>query len=329
MKRYVKPARNPKKTLLIILIGGTLMIAIDYIKTQLYKAPPPPKPDVIYAPVPDEVPVGVVMRNVEDPRVPRPIQAVEPDQKDFWEDTSAVKAVPGLKKTRPAIVNGTPKIAIIIDDMGVDRGRSFQVMDLPAPLTLAFLPYAPKLEGITKEAMDKGHELFIHIPMEPMKAQDLGGMGLTVGMSDEAFDQRLEDIFASFDGYVGVNNHMGSKLTQDEAAMHRLMNALQGRGLAFVDSRTIHTSIAEDVADLYGLRHISRDVFLDHVETLEAVQEALAKAEDVAMRTGRAVVIGHPKDVTIEGLTAWIPEAKARGFDLVPVSEVLEHSSPP
>ena len=105
--------------------------------------------------------------------------------------------------------------------------------------------------------------------------------------------------------------------------MHRLMNELAKRGLLFVDSRTIGSSVAEDLAALHGVAHAGRDVFLDHTPTYEAVVERLAQVEAVARRNGVAVAIGHPKDGTIQALKEWLPTLAEKGFVLVPVSAVV------
>jgi hypothetical protein len=214
---------------------------------------------------------------------------------------------------------------IIIDDMGLARGFTQDVIDLPAPLTLAFLPYAERLEEFTTPAMDKGHELIIHVPMEPMNPDlDLGPHGLRTGMDEDEFKSILKNnIFNAFEGYVGINNHMGSRLTQDVEAMRWVMEELAERDLLFVDSKTIATSIAAKTASEHDVAFAQRDVFLDHYDTLDSVRKALHQLEEVAMRKGVAIAIGHPKAHTVKVLQDWMPEATARGFEFVPVSAVV------
>jgi polysaccharide deacetylase 2 family uncharacterized protein YibQ len=216
-----------------------------------------------------------------------------------------------------------PRIVIIIDDMGMDLVHSRQVLDLPGPLTLSFLPYAPRVAGMAAEGKARGDELMIHMPMQPINPVfDLGSIALREGMTDAEFDGMLDRAFASFSGYVGLNNHMGSKLTQDREAMAHLMRVLKAHHLLFVDSRTIAASVAVDEAAKAGLAFTTRDVFLDDIETVEAVNAQLAKLEGIARRTGNAVAIGHPYAVTVEVLRVWLPTLKGKGFDLMPVSAV-------
>ncbi len=248
--------------------------------------------------------------------------AALPDNHAQIPETLAQPEKPMPELSVPKFKN--PKIAIIIDDLGLDQPRTRQVMALDAPLTLAFLPYAPQLPEITAEAKATGHELLIHTPMQPLN-RDLnpGPLALLEGMEKGEFDQALNTIFDSFEGYVGINNHMGSRLTQDEAAMGRVMKALAERGLIFVDSKTIHTSVAARVAAENGIPFAERDVFLDHVDTIEFVKGALKKTEEAAYRKGYAIAIGHPKDATIQGLREWLPGLKEKGIEIVPVSRLV------
>lgn len=217
------------------------------------------------------------------------------------------------------------KVAIIIDDMGMARQHTREIIDLPKPMTLAFLPYAKDLSEFTVPAKAKGHELIIHVPMEPMNSDlDLGPAGLTTKLDKAEFLRRLEeDIFTSFDGYVGINNHMGSMLTQDERAMNWLMPVLREKGLLFVDSKTIHSSIAADTARKYGVDYAERDVFLDHNEDLQSVLNSLKALEKVARKNGSAIAIGHPKPNTIKALEMWMPTMQERGLVLVPASDLV------
>ncbi len=222
---------------------------------------------------------------------------------------------------------GPAKIVVIIDDMGMVKRRSRRAIQLPGPVTFAFLPYASGLEEMTAQATDRGHELLIHLPMEPLDAHlNPGPIALRSGMSAKDFNGVLDKAFSSFAGYAGINNHMGSKLTQDEEAMRGLMAALKARGLVFIDSKTIGSSVAASMAAEAGIKHAERDVFLDHQDTPEFVRSALRQTERIAARKGVAIAIGHPKDSTLKALAEWIPGLKERGFELVPVTQVVRQT---
>lgn len=219
---------------------------------------------------------------------------------------------------------GKGKIVIIIDDMGMDRKHTKEAMLLPAPVTFAWLPYAPQIQPLVDEAKAAGHEAIVHVPMEPERASiDAGPTVLKTSMNDAELKAMLERNLSAFTGYVGFNNHMGSKMTQNAAGMQRVMAEAARRGLLFVDSRTAPNSVADQTAAAMGVAHASRDVFLDHYEDIASVRSALQKMEDVARRQGVAIGIGHPKPNTLAGLREWIPTLSAKGFEVVPVSAVV------
>lgn len=244
-----------------------------------------------------------------------------------------VSAVEVLDKTEEPIAEkkiyqytqprGQGKVAIIIDDMGITL-RSKLVEILPAPLTLAYLPYAKDLPARTKRAKENGHELMVHIPMQPMSnTTDPGPHALKANQSKAILTENLNWNLSRFEGFVGVNNHMGSRITQDQNAMNHIMKHLKKRNLFFIDSRTIGTSIAAQTARDNGLAYAERDIFLDHEITPEFIQGALKKLEQKAYDQGYAIAIGHPHKETIEALKKWIPTLESKNLTLVPASALI------
>lgn len=215
------------------------------------------------------------------------------------------------------------RLALIIDDMG--QGELEAVFAaVPAEVTLSFLPYASNLAEKVRRAQERGHEIMLHVPMEPLGGRNPGPDALMTSLSFEENAARLEKALGRFTGYVGVNNHMGSKFTQDRAQMERVLRVLRDRGLYFVDSRTDPDSLAGTVAREMGLRVSWRDVFLDDSDSEPAIRAALAQSEKIAEIKGIAVAIGHPRPATLAVLSTWIPEALARGVQIVPISEIAE-----
>lgn len=221
------------------------------------------------------------------------------------------------------VPQGRPIIAIVIDDMGLDRKRSSRMAGLRGPLTLSWLPYARDLSVQAKAARANGHELMLHMPMEPSVKADPGPNALLVSLDKGEIVKRFRAALDSFDGYVGVNNHMGSRFTADRAALSPVLTELHRRGLLWLDSRTTPNSAGIGLAQELKMPWVGRDVFLDNVETVAAVKAQLTKTEQVAKRQGYAVAIGHPHDATIEALASWLPDVQKRGFVLVPVSAVV------
>ena len=255
---------------------------------------------------------------IDGQAVEEPVDKLNPEDVEGREESQPVV---------PLVLHGgkRPRIAIVIDDVGMNVKWSKASIDLPAGVTLAFLPYAAGVRDMAAKASEKGHELIIHAPMEAMSDEvPLGSIALMEKMDYAAFDLEFAKMANSFDGYVGVNNHMGSRLTQNKASMGYLMDQLKQRQLYFLDSKTIAGSVAADTAAIYGVPYAVRDVFLDHEETPDFVAKALQKTEEIARRRGSVIAIGHPKEVTITALQQWVQTLDEKGYDLVPVSTLIE-----
>jgi hypothetical protein len=217
-------------------------------------------------------------------------------------------------------------IAMVIDDMGVDQRRSAEMVRLPGPVTLSYLPYGRDLPRQTADARAAGHELLVHVSMEPLDPKiKTGPNALTVDLGEDEIRRRLDWALDVFGGYVGINNHMGSRFTSERPGMDVVMDELRARGLLFLDSRTVQHSVGAAVASAHGVPHAGRHFFLDNELSIAEVNRQLAETERVARQTGFAVAIGHPHDVTIAALRAWLPTLEERGFVLVPISAIVEH----
>src|SRR5690606_38571028 len=232
-----------------------------------------------------------------------------------------------LRNAVAPVVDHRPALAVVIDDLGMNRRAAAALNRLPAPLTLAFLPYATKLDEQAQAARAAGHELLVHVPMEPRGREWPGPNALTRELTPDQLVVQLGSQLDSFRGFVGINNHMGSLLTADPERMAIVMAELRRRGLLFLDSRTTPQSVAGRQAARMGVPYAERDVFIDNQLDLEAVLGQLARAERIAAQHGHAVAIGHPHEVTIEALEIWLPTLEARGIALVPISTIVARKS--
>lgn len=233
------------------------------------------------------------------------------------------------QRTRPQIglfghlIEPRSQIAIVIDDLGQDLSALGQILQLDPGLTLSFLPYGQNLQGQVNSARRLGHEIMLHMPMEPYGRDNPGPLALKASLSSVELDSLLALNFSRFTGYAGMNNHMGSLFTADYTRMRHVMARVKSQGIYFLDSRTGHDSSGKRAARDAGVPNIARDVFLDDSRSRREIWRALDSLETIARRRGWAVGIGHPYPETISALRHWIADASERGFDLVPVSSLV------
>lgn len=217
-----------------------------------------------------------------------------------------------------------PKIVVIIDDLGLDPEATNILASIPGPYTLAYLPYADNLPMQTATVKAAGHELMVHLPMQSHRdTADPGKKALLAGLSFDEFGERMEWNLSQFTGYVGINNHMGSKLTEDAALMVRLMARLRRDGLLFVDSLTTPKSVGKRAAKAIDVPFLARDVFLDNERSAEYIKRQLATTERVAKLRGYAIAIGHPYPETLNALKEWQKTLEFKGFKLVAISQIM------
>ena len=215
-----------------------------------------------------------------------------------------------------------PTVAIIIDDMGHNRIQGERLIALDQPLTLAFLPFRRYTTVLAEKAHKRQKEIMLHAPMANTRRLELGAGGLNPDMNQGELALTLRRALRSIPHVRGVNNHMGSLLTQQLKAMDWVMAELTHYPVYFVDSRTIASSVAGDVAAAYRIPTLSRDVFLDHEQTEEYVSRQFQLLIKRAKENGSAIGIGHPHKVTVDFLEKRLPQLDAEGIAIATVSGV-------
>ena len=215
------------------------------------------------------------------------------------------------------------RIAIIIDDIGYNLRQGIAAARLPGPLTLAVLPHSPNGVALAELGHEQGKQIMLHTPMSNLQRLPLDRGGLTETMAQQEFVDVLYDNLESIPHVRGLNNHMGSYLTQLDEPMTWLMTTLARENLFFIDSRTSADSIAWETAQSFQVPTNKRDVFLDNERSFEAIDAQFQQLLRIAHRRGQAIAIGHPYPETIDYLQQVLPTLNASNVQLVPVSDLI------
>jgi hypothetical protein len=240
----------------------------------------------------------------------------------------------GLLQARPLLEfipppsSESPRIILIIDDIGDNKTLGQRAVELPGKVTLAFLPHTPNASQLAENAHHLGKEIMLHMPMSNINNQALGPGGLTPRQAKPEFIKTLKAALKSIPHLQGINNHMGSELTQLEQPMKWVMEELGCHDLYFVDSRTSPKSVAFSSARGADIAHLRRDVFLDNEKDPRYIAEAFDRLVRIAKRYGVAVGIGHPYPETLAYLEQVVPHLDAMGIELSYPSQVLHPYQP-
>ena len=233
-----------------------------------------------------------------------------------------------LPAHKPPYWGKTPKVVLIIDDMGISRKRTADITTLHYPLTAAFLTYGKNLRQQVESAQKAGHEIMLHTPMEALGRVEAAPDVLTTQMTPEEIKRNFEAMLDKFPGIRGINNHMGSKLTEDFDRMSVIMQVLKARNMFFLDSKTSAKSRAEEAAAAAGIAYAHRHVFLDNNNDKAYILGQLDKVERLAKKNGYAIAIGHPKSQTYAALKEWLPQMQTKGLELIHLSEAIKVLNP-
>lgn len=220
------------------------------------------------------------------------------------------------------------RIAIVIDDLGTSEKALARLMALPGPVTYSFLTVGPDAMIQADTVARAGQDVMLHLPMEPMGRADPGPNALLLENEPAENLRRLQWHLDRMPRAIGVNNHMGSRFTADEAGMRPVLEAIRAAGLFWLDSRTSGRSVGLHVAEQLQMPAVQRDLFLDHDPDRASILEQLRRTELHAAREGQAIAIGHPYPETLAALESWMPAALSRGFRLVGLSDLIPGSGP-
>jgi uncharacterized protein len=221
----------------------------------------------------------------------------------------------------------SPRIAIIIDDIGDREAEGVRATMLDGPVALAFLPHAPYTPSLAERAHARDKEVMLHLPLQALSGKDLGPGAIMLDTSEAEFRRVLAAGLASVPHVAGVNNHMGSLLTRHPGHMGWLMDELRDRApMFFVDSYTAVESVAFPLATEAGVPATRRDVFLDSDPSPEQVAFQFERLLTLARTEGAALGIGHPYPATLEFLERELPRlADTHGVELVTVRALIAY----
>lgn len=229
---------------------------------------------------------------------------------------------PTLKK-KP----GQKMIAIIIDDLGDNLEAIKTLIDLSKPINVAILPFSPYSRETAEIAINSGLEVMLHLPLESINSENNGGSNLiqiTSWMDSEQIVMTLRNCLESLPEVKGVNNHMGSLITQNKEIMKIILAEIKSRGLFFIDSRTTDKSIAYKLARQMALPCGQRDIFLDSEVSEEFILRQVYQLIRLCKQKGEAIAIGHPYPETLRILPEVIKKIEEAGIKIVPVSQVIK-----
>ena len=224
------------------------------------------------------------------------------------------------------------RVAIVLDDWGYNSSDLALLFKIKYPITVSILPNLRHSERVAKDAKIRGYQTMLHLPLESRHNEIPEQDTIYCAMNKDEIIKSLRLSLKSVPGVSGVNNHQGSKATENARTMKIILTELKNDRLFFLDSLTTSKSVCSAVAQEIGLKYAKRDIFLDEPpsrleekEQVLYIQKQLYKLSDLAIRKGYAIGIGHDKKVTLKVLKDVLPQLERKGIKIVFVSALTNN----
>ena len=237
---------------------------------------------------------------------------------------NAEAAKPQRQEPAPSL----PRLALVIDDLGyVQPELVTRLCSLAVPFSVAVLPFQEHTRESAEIAHRLGKEVMLHLPMEPIgfpgPSRDPGPNAILFNLTEAEVRSRVRSTLAEIPHRVGVNNHMGSRITPDRTRMGWVLQELKVKKLFFVDSRTEKDSVAFDVAEQLGVPTVQRRVFLDDDKAFPEMEKQWERAIKLAEKDGATLIIGHIYPETVEALEKLVSRSRGR-VRVIPAGQLVQ-----
>ena len=264
--------------------------------------------------------VGIIFPHITEETETGPLPVIAPDGRQPWLEYSR-----GFKRA-----DRKPRIALIISNLGLSDTYTKATLELlPEDITLSFSHVAPRLKSWVREARQKGHEILLDIPMEPIgfPKNDPGRATLLTSSNEVENLNRLEHIMKQAGGYVGLLGTLGTKFMLHSETFLPVLRSIKQRGLIYVDSRSTSRSLGPELASSIQLPKAFNNVFLDKEPSQEKIKNKLDELERIALKRRFAVGIAQPLPITIEILSQWTKGLETKQISLAPITAIVDKQS--
>lgn len=241
---------------------------------------------------------------------------LEQKDEEIRPDRSVVIDAP--KQEAPKDGKVTPRMAILLTGLGLDRKSTQMSLVLPAPIGLGFFPYTSGMKELLHDAATRGHEVFLYLPFElGDSTNDPGMLTLLASNPPEQNTANLERLLAGFVGCTGVYGVSNEVLSSNMGAITPIADTIKQKNMLLV------LGSSADSLDLLKKRYdniITNAIVIDTTLDSATIRQNLQQLATLAKIHGKVLgyIQGYP--MTVNLLNEWIPTLIEQGVELVPVS---------
>ena len=227
--------------------------------------------------------------------------------------------------------NSLSEISIIVNNLGTSESLAEAAIKLRPEISLAFSPYAERMEELVVAARKAGHEVFLELPMEPdnFPVRDPGPFALRTASTLAENISQLEWVLSRAQGYTGLINFQGEAMLQDKVFVSTIMPIILQRGLMFVEKtegsreiipRDTINPIVQEVLEEEGHYYTHIDISITINDDEISLTEKLERALEISRQTGRVTIAVNPFPLFLMKIALWASELPEDEFVLTPLS---------
>jgi len=191
-------------------------------------------------------------------------------------------------------------LLIIMDDISTIKEAKL-IKNLKLNITPSIFPKTSTHPNTPKIA--KMFDLvMMHLPMEAKNWKKPEIITLNISDSKKILKQKLNQDLKGFSNIIAINNHTGSKFTENKKKLKYIITLLKQRHIFFIDSKTTNKSKYIEIQKELGKKILQRDIFLDNVQEISYIKNQIKKAVRLAKKNGFAIAICHPHLETFKAL---------------------------
>lgn len=223
-------------------------------------------------------------------------------------------------------IEGDSRVAVIINNMGLNAELTQAVIRMPSQVALSFSPYVSDLGRWTQETLRESHEILLDLPMEttdyPMVDPGPNALLSHSGKTKNLY--RIRSTMSVAENYIGLLPSVDEKLTHSLVSILPLIDEIKKYNVAFIYQERPGNAFLKEEARAIGLPIITHYVLVDKWLNKQAIDDQLSEVEERLERGEDVLIVGRPYPLTIKRLEVWLKQGKARGLNLVPVSQLVQ-----
>ena len=218
--------------------------------------------------------------------------------------------------------NNKPVLSFIIKDYGLSKQTSQLMLDvLPPETSLILSPYSLLSEEWIAHAHNKGHEIWLHMPIQNEFSNDLGQNTIFHHAAYTQKQKALHINLADNLGYVGITSFTDESLKKSKSDYADLFDEVYARGLGYLELNPAASNLILGKALTKGYPYIQADTY-SYIITGEKV--SVESLEKIAQKKGYVVAIIPAYPAIIKNLASWLIKVGKINYQIAPVSAMYD-----